>query len=80
MRIERTAAAAFTAEFESEDELREEHRKNLAHGALLLPTAETVPLNTTLLVTLRGPTLAEQLEESLSVMEPKEIVSKERRS
>ena len=55
MRIERTAAAAFTAEFESEDELREEHRKNLAHGALLLPTAENVPLNTTLLVTLRGP-------------------------
>ena len=55
MRIERTASAAFTAAFESEDEVREEVAKNLAHGALLLPTTETVPLHATLLLTLRGP-------------------------
>ena len=55
MRVERTAAAAFTVEFESEEELREEHRVNLAHGALRLPTSETVALHTTLLITLRGP-------------------------
>lgn len=51
MNVERTADAAFTAEFESEDELR----VNLAHGALRLPTSETVPLHTNLAVTLRGP-------------------------
>jgi hypothetical protein len=55
MRVERTATAAFTAEFESEAELREEHRQNLSVGGLRLPTAETVPLQSTLLVTLRGP-------------------------
>jgi hypothetical protein len=55
MRVSRTAAAAFTAEFESEGELRDEHRVNLSMGALRLPTAERVPTHTTLLVTLRGP-------------------------
>ena len=55
MNVTRTAAVAFTVAFESEEELREEHRVNLAHGALRLPTAETVALHTTLLVTLRGP-------------------------
>jgi hypothetical protein len=55
MNVTRTAAVAFTVAFESEEELREEHRVNLAHGALRLATAETVALNTTLLVTLRGP-------------------------
>jgi hypothetical protein len=55
MKVERTADAVFTAEFESEEELREEHRLNLAHGALRLATNESVPLHTTLLVTLRGP-------------------------
>lgn len=55
MNVTRTATAAFTAEFESEDELRNEHRTNLAHGALRLPTAESVALHTTLLVTLKGP-------------------------
>jgi hypothetical protein len=55
MRVTRTAAAAFNVVFESEEELREEHRVNLAHGALRLPTAETVALHTTLLLTLRGP-------------------------
>ena len=55
MNVTRTASAAFTAEFESEDELREEHRTNLSMGGLRLVTAETVALNATLLVTLRGP-------------------------
>lgn len=55
MRITRTASAAFTAEFESEEELREEHRTNLSQGGLSLATPETVALHTTLLVTLRGP-------------------------
>ena len=55
MRVERTAGAAFTATFESEEELREEHRLNLSQGALRLPTSEAVPLHATLLVTLRGP-------------------------
>lgn len=55
MRVERTGTAAFTAEFESEEELRAEHATNLSMGALRLVTAERVPLHTTLLVTLRGP-------------------------
>jgi hypothetical protein len=55
MRVERTAGAAFTATFESEQELREEHRLNLSQGALRLPTSEAVSLHATLLVTLRGP-------------------------
>jgi len=55
MKAERTASAAFTVEFESEQELRDEHRTNLSFGALLIPTAETFALDTTLLVTLRGP-------------------------
>lgn len=55
MRVTRTASAAFTAEFESEEELREEHRLNLSIGALRLPTGERAPLHTSLLVTLRGP-------------------------
>lgn len=59
MRVERTGHAAFTAEFASEEELRQEHRVNLSQGALLLPTSETVPLHATLLVTLRGPGGAE---------------------
>src|SRR5437016_7810267 len=59
MNVQRTASAAFTAEFENEQELREEHRANLSFGALRLPTSETVPLDTTLLLTLRGPWGAE---------------------
>ena len=55
MIVERTGTAAFVAAFESEEELREEHRANLSIGALRLPTTETVPLHTVLLVTLRGP-------------------------
>lgn len=59
MRVERTGDAAFTAEFESEDELREEHRLNLSQGALRLPPAERVALYATLVITLRGPWGAE---------------------
>ena len=55
MHVTRTTAAAFTVTFDSEDELREQHRLNLVHGALLLATAERIALNETLLVTLRGP-------------------------
>lgn len=55
MLVERTASAAFTVAFESEDELRAEHQANLAFNALRLPTAEPPALHTTLLVTLRGP-------------------------
>jgi hypothetical protein len=55
MNVQRTASAAFTAEFDSEQELRDEHRANLSFGALRLLTAESVALHTALLVTLRGP-------------------------
>jgi hypothetical protein len=55
MKVTRTASAAFTVEFESEDELREEHRANLSMSGLRLATTESVALNATLLVTLRGP-------------------------
>jgi hypothetical protein len=51
----RTGPGSFTLLFESEDELRDEHRMNLAHGALRLPTAEPVALHAALTVTLRGP-------------------------
>jgi hypothetical protein len=55
MNVQRTGPAEFIAEFESEQELRDEHRANLSFGALRLPTAESVALHTALLVTLRGP-------------------------
>ena len=55
MNVTRTASAAFTVEFENEDELREEHRANLSMGGLRVVTPEAAALNATLLVTLRGP-------------------------
>lgn len=55
MKVTRTASAAFTAEFESDEELREEFRTNLMFGAVALPTSEVVAVDTALLVTLRGP-------------------------
>jgi hypothetical protein len=55
MKVTRTASAAFTAEFENEEELREEHRTNLMFGALAIPTDEVIAVDTALLVTLRGP-------------------------
>jgi len=54
VKVTRTASAAFTAEFESDDELRAEHAANLSFGALALPTDESVARDTSLLVTLRG--------------------------
>lgn len=59
MNVQRTASAAFTVEFENEQELSDEHRANLSIGALRLTTAESVALNTALTVTLRGPWGAE---------------------
>ena len=67
MKVERTSALVFTATFETEAELRAEHRINLSQGALRLPTAETVPLRTTLLVTLRGPWGAEAYVRATAV-------------
>src|SRR3954447_18317941 len=55
MNVTRTASAAFTVEFENEEELREEYRANLSMGGLRLATTESVALNATLLLTLRGP-------------------------
>jgi len=54
MKVDRTGPGAFTVEFESEQELRDEHRANLSVGGLRLPTAERVALNAILVVTLRG--------------------------
>jgi hypothetical protein len=54
MKVDRTAPGAFTVEFESEQELRDEHRANLSVGGLRLPTAERLALYSTLAVTLRG--------------------------
>jgi PilZ domain-containing protein len=55
MNVTRTASAAFTVAFDSENELRDEHRDNLSMGGLRLQTSETIALNTTILLTLRGP-------------------------
>jgi len=88
MKVQRTAPAAFTAEFESEDDLREEHRANLAFGALRLQTAESVPLDARLELTMRGPWGAEvsaparvvaALPDGLAVMiecDPADVVSR----
>ena len=59
MKVTRTDPAAFAIEFESEAEVREEHRTNLSMGGLRLATPERVPLHTPLVVTLRGPFGAE---------------------
>lgn len=55
MIVQRTAPAAFTAEFENEQEVRDEHRTNLSFGALRLPTSERIALHAKVEVTLRGP-------------------------
>ncbi|MEO8034075.1 MAG: hypothetical protein ABI837_06545 [Acidobacteriota bacterium] len=68
MRVSRTAAAAFTIEFESEAELREEHRTNLSIGALRVPTSESVALNAMILLTLRGPGGGEAFASATVVM------------
>lgn len=45
--------------FETEEELREEHRVNLSNGGLRVPTTERAPLHTPVQVVLRGPWGAE---------------------
>jgi hypothetical protein len=67
MHVTRTASAAFTVEFDSEGELREEHRANLSMGGLRLPTSESVALNALILVTLRGPWGAETVMKATVV-------------
>ena len=77
MIVARTAAAVFSARFETEEELLEEQRVNLAVGGLRLPTAENVAPHTVLTVTLRGPwnaevdlkaTVVAQLPDGLALM------------
>lgn len=48
-----------TRTFESEEELREEHRVNLSNGGLRVPTIEKPPLHSKVEVALRGPFGAE---------------------
>lgn len=55
MIVTRTGDSAFTAEFESEQELLDEQRTNLSVGGLRLLTAEKVAAHSVLTVTLRGP-------------------------
>lgn len=55
MKVQRTGPTAFTAEFESEAEVREEHRVNLSFGALSLPTEESAAADAVVALTLRGP-------------------------
>lgn len=55
MRVSRTGSQTFTVEFESEEELREEHRTNLSVGGLRLPTSEKLAIFSAVSVALRGP-------------------------
>jgi hypothetical protein len=55
MKGTRTGPRAFTVEFESEEELREEHRTNLAMGGLRLLTEDKPPLFSSVDVVLKGP-------------------------
>ena len=48
-----------TRVFESEEELREEHRVNLSNGGLRVPTSEKLPMHSKVEVALRGPFGAE---------------------
>ncbi|HSP14265.1 MAG TPA: PilZ domain-containing protein [Thermoanaerobaculia bacterium] len=82
MIVTRTADAAFSAVFESEQELLDEHRSNLSVGGLRLPTKETVAPRTVLTVTLRGPfggeavvkaTVVAQLPDGIAVVVEGEI-------
>lgn len=77
MIVTRTSASAFTAEFESEQELLDEQRANLSAGGLRLQTTEPVTAHSVLAVTLRGPwgeemdvkaTVVAQLPDGLALM------------
>jgi len=50
-----SGAGRFVLEFESEEELRDEHRTSLSHGGLRLPAVEKPALFSKVEVTLRGP-------------------------
>lgn len=67
MNVIRTAEAAFTATFETEEELREQHAANLSFGALSLPTGTVLPPDTPLAVTLHGPWGGEVILEATVV-------------
>jgi len=54
MKAARTGPGRYLVEFESEEELREEHRTSLAHGGLRLPAAEKPALFSRVEVMLRG--------------------------
>jgi len=55
MRVQQTSAAEFTLEFETEEELRDEHRTNLSFNALKIAASVKIAVDTKLLVLLRGP-------------------------
>ncbi len=55
MKAVRVGPNAFTIDFESEDELREEHRRNLSQRGMRLQVAERPALFSPAEVTLRGP-------------------------
>ena len=59
MKAQRTGPASFSIAFESEDELREEHRANLSQRGIRLLVAEKPALFSLADVTLRGPSGAE---------------------
>ncbi|HEX9160319.1 MAG TPA: hypothetical protein VF980_01330 [Thermoanaerobaculia bacterium] len=55
MNVQRTGPTSFLAQFDDEQELRDEHKSNLSFGALRLVTTETAAPDTALQITLRGP-------------------------
>jgi hypothetical protein len=59
MKAARTGPGQYLVEFETEEELREEHRTSLSHGGLRLPAAERPALFSKVEVVLRGPLGAE---------------------
>lgn len=67
MQVTCTSPGAYTIAFESEDELREEHRTNLAVGGVRLATADALPLHSTVELTLRGPAGAETAMKAMVV-------------
>ena len=92
MNVIRTAEAAFTATFENEEELREQHATNLSFGALSLPTGTVLPPDTPLVVTLHGPwggevileaTVVAQLPDGLALAvagDPEQMLKKGQRT
>lgn len=67
MQVTCSSPGAYTIAFESEDELREEHRTNLSVGGVRLPTADALPLHSPVELTLRGPAGAEAAVKAMVV-------------